>query len=115
MKDTQSVTLNVGGQKFVTTRDTMASYKGFLKSLSQMNYGSEMFIDRDGTLFRYILNYLRGSPVLPESTHELEQLLVEADFYSLPHLKESIELRLKTSCPSLETTMYKFLHTFKHN
>ena len=42
------------------------------------------FIDRDGTNFRYILNYLRtGKLVLPEDTVVRKELLSEAEFYQI--------------------------------
>ena len=43
------------------------------------------FIDRDGVLFRYILDYLRNKKlVLPENFQETKRLAIEADFYELP-------------------------------
>ena len=40
------------------------------------------FIDRDGTHFRYILNYLRtGQLVVPEDKIVRRELLNEAEFY----------------------------------
>ena len=43
------------------------------------------FIDRDGVLFRYILDYLRNKKlVLPENFQETKRLVIEADFYELP-------------------------------
>ena len=42
------------------------------------------FIDRDGTHFRYILNYLRtGQLVLPEDNIVRRELLNEAEFYQV--------------------------------
>ena len=42
------------------------------------------FIDRDGTNFRYILNYLRtGRLLLPEDKLVREELLEEAEFYQI--------------------------------
>ena len=42
------------------------------------------FIDRDGTHFRYILNYLRtGKLVLPEDMVVRRELLSEAEFYQI--------------------------------
>lgn len=56
-----------GGQIFHTTMDTLAC-NGESSMLSAMVSGhwkesspsDEIFIDRDGTHFRYILNYYRG-------------------------------------------------------
>ncbi|VDO67859.1 unnamed protein product [Haemonchus placei] len=44
------VVLNVGGEKFSTSQKTLGR-----KSLG------EVFIDRDSTVFKYILNYLRNA------------------------------------------------------
>ena len=42
------------------------------------------FIDRDGTHFRYILNYLRtGKLVLPDDAVVRKELLSEAEFYQI--------------------------------
>jgi len=49
------------------------------------------FIDRDGALFRFVLDYLRsGSLVLPESFRELRRLEREADFFRLAGLSRSV-------------------------
>jgi len=51
----------------------------------------EIFIDRDGALFRHILNYMRDSRViLPPLLSLHRQLLVEADFYRLPELAQML-------------------------
>lgn len=50
------------------------------------------FIDRDGRLFRHILNYLRcGRLVLPENFDELELLREEAKFYDIASLNREID------------------------
>ena len=53
------------------------------------------FIDRDGTHFRYILNYLRtGQLIVPKDQITREELLAEAEFYQV----EGIIKALKVSC-----------------
>ena len=56
------------------------------------------FIDRDGVLFRYVLDYLRnGKLVLPESFRELRRLEREAEFFRLSDLTRSVhQLRCGT-------------------
>ena len=45
------------------------------------------FIDRDGHLFRYILDFLRkGNLSLPDNFSELDALQDEADFYEIAEL-----------------------------
>ena len=51
------------------------------------------FIDRDGKMFRYVLNYLRSSRLLiPETFDEFEALYEEAKFYDLAGLIKDVEL-----------------------
>ena len=55
---------------------------------NQGNY----FIDRDGQLFRYILNHLRTAKVhLPGSEEEKEALLLEAEHFGCEALKEALK------------------------
>ena len=50
------------------------------------------FIDRDGKLFRHILNYMRTSRLtLPENFDEFDSLIDEAKFYELNVLTKDIE------------------------
>lgn len=52
----------------------------------------KVFIDRDGVLFRYILDYLRNQNiVLPENFHEKARLRAEAEFFQLEGLLRSLE------------------------
>lgn len=49
------------------------------------------FLDRDGVLFRYILDYLRNQKlVLPENFHEKDRLRNEAEYFGLPEMVKSI-------------------------
>ena len=50
------------------------------------------FIDRDGKMFRYVLNYLRCQRVmLPEQFSDFEQLYEEAKYYELTGMMRDIE------------------------
>ena len=50
------------------------------------------FIDRDGTHFRYILNYLRsGQLVLPEDKIVRKELLNEAEFYQVQGIIDELK------------------------
>ncbi len=54
------------------------------------------FIDRDGSLFGYILNFLRSSRLtVPEGFAQLEQLAVEADFFQIEPLIAAVKSLLK--------------------
>ena len=94
------VKLNVGGQYFTTSLQTLtrdpnsmlgAIFSGRHK-LETTEDGS-FFIDRDGTYFRFILNYLRnGELILPEGATFLEELKAEARFYQLQGLLNELRV-----------------------
>ena len=84
------VYLNVGGHSFITRRDTLQ--QGFFSGLVEciVEDGVEVFVDRDPTHFRYIINWLRGCRCLPEDDQTLNELMWEADFYALDDMVASI-------------------------
>ena len=50
------------------------------------------FIDRDGTHFRFILNYLRnGKLTLPEGATFLKELADEAEFYQIQGILDKLK------------------------
>src|SRR4051794_2537705 len=59
----------------------------FLQEMIQPTNGNEYFLDRDGQLFRYVLQYYRnnGKIYLPNSdqTVSREELLNELDFFQI--------------------------------
>ena len=93
------VTLNVGGHLYTTTLSTLQRYPDSMLGAmfrgdfpttkdSKGNY----FIDRDGTLFRYILNFLRTSELtLPSDFSEKDLLRKEADFYQIEPLIDCLQ------------------------
>ena len=51
------------------------------------------FIDRDGTHFRYILNYLRtGQLIVPKDEITREELLAEAEFYQVEGIIKTLKV-----------------------
>ncbi|XP_072172540.1 uncharacterized protein [Diadema setosum] len=91
--------LNVGGKIYETSETTLTSQPGsFFTSLlsgyipSARDDRGNYRIDRDGKIFRYVLNYLRDNElILPEGFNELALLEREADFYQLESLKADIQ------------------------
>lgn len=90
------IELNVGGQIYVTRHSTLLSVpNSFLWNMFQEHGSDQMtrdskgryFIDRDGFLFRYILDYLRDKNLaLPDYFRERASLQKEAEFFQLPDL-----------------------------
>ncbi|XP_041830867.1 BTB/POZ domain-containing protein KCTD21-like [Melanotaenia boesemani] len=93
------VSLNVGGEIYTTTLDTLtrcrdsmlgAMFTGQMAVLRDSR--GHVFIDRDGKVFRYVLNYLRSCSLdLPDGFSELSLLRREADFFQIRPLLEEID------------------------
>nr|XP_040031018.1 BTB/POZ domain-containing protein KCTD16-like [Gasterosteus aculeatus aculeatus] len=92
------IELNVGGQVYYTRHATLSSFpnsllgklfsnrKGSSNDLSR-DFRGRYFIDRDGFLFRYVLDYLRDKQVvLPDHFPERGRLKREAEYFQLPDL-----------------------------
>eukprot|EP01087_Luapelamoeba_hula_P016190 TRINITY_DN4968_c0_g1_i1.p1 TRINITY_DN4968_c0_g1~~TRINITY_DN4968_c0_g1_i1.p1 ORF type:complete len:375 (-),score=80.14 TRINITY_DN4968_c0_g1_i1:106-1230(-) len=89
----KKVKLDVGGHYFSTSLDTLRNGKGMFAAMFSGRYNMEKneegcyFIDRDGTHFRHILNFLRnGTLLVPDDTFVQEELLIEAKYYQIPDL-----------------------------
>ncbi|GFR57677.1 BTB/POZ domain-containing protein KCTD10 [Elysia marginata] len=96
------IRLDVGGNVFTTSRLTLtrdadsmlaAMFSGRHQVLQEED--GTVFIDRDGTHFRYILNYLRDGGVnqdgLPRDRQVLKELRNEAIYFQLNGLVQTIE------------------------
>eukprot|EP00794_Sanderia_malayensis_P006907 gene6907-7685_t len=96
------VELNVGGQLYTTSLTTLlrdpdsllaALFSGRQRILRDSR--GRFFIDRDGVLFRYILDFLRNSRVtLPENFTEKERLLAEAEYFQVKGLVRSLKQQI---------------------
>lgn len=85
------VCLNVGGVYFVTRRDTLRASSTFFSGIVAAHPEcTELFVDRDPTHFRYVLNWLRGVRHLPDDEPTLKELLWEADYYAMHDMREAI-------------------------
>ena len=86
-----TIKVNVGGQYFTTSLQTLTKDKGsMLHAMFSGRFDTKpgedgsYFIDRDGTHFRYILNYLRtGYLLVPDDKLIRKEILEEAEFYQI--------------------------------
>jgi hypothetical protein len=100
------VELNVGGVFYTTALSTLTRepdsllahiFSGKTSSPPQDAKG-KYFLDRDGVLFRYVLDFLRNQAlVLPESFREKQRLRQEAQYFRLPAMVEAVESYADTS------------------
>ena len=100
------VEINVGGVLFTTTLTTLCSQPGSLLAsifdpCSQFNKCTDdqgrPFLDADGAIFTYVLDYLRTNRVmcLPrDEPQTLAKLFSTADFFGLEHFKEQVRFAL---------------------
>jgi len=95
------IKLDIGGVRFKTSKSTLTNFDSYFKSMFSGRHAIELdedgyiFIDRDGTYFHYILNYLRnGNILLPNDEDILFNLSNEVNFYCLNDLKQMIDNKL---------------------
>ena len=91
--DIEIVKLNVGGDVFITNKNTLKQSPWFetffsdeFKEPEKIN-GGQYFIDRDGYLFSLVLNYLRNGKTIKTSRFDkesdFEQFKDECDYFGL--------------------------------
>lgn len=111
---TEVVTLNIGGCFYQTSKETLRKNNTYFRALVEnSNCEDVIFVDRDPYLFRYILNWLRGTTVLPDDTISLKELLMESDFYCMEDMKNEIVVRLASSTTYLEE-LKRFANELKY-
>ncbi|XP_067896427.1 putative potassium channel regulatory protein [Heterodontus francisci] len=126
MSKGEVVILNVGGMKFTTYAATLKRYQD--SKLARVLEGGDpdfrvvngqLFVDRDGSLFRYVLDFLRTRQIaLPPEFSDYDRLVREADFYHLPTLVDLLNQdRLKQRLEILEVRFslqetYSFFRIF---
>lgn len=105
------ITLNVGGVLYTTTKSTLSKYPDSMlgamisgKFPMTKDQHGHLFIDRDGQIFRHILNFLRSTRLaLPTQFSDYDLLLVEADFYQISPLIDAINHALEDKSDKLES------------
>ncbi|NWV66692.1 KCNRG protein, partial [Malurus elegans] len=96
MSSREVVILSVGGVRFVTRASTLQQFpeSRLARMLNDEDrefklVNGEFFVDRDGVLFSYILDFLRTLQVsLPTDFTDYQRLQREAEFYGLCHLAD---------------------------
>ncbi|NWU72428.1 KCNRG protein, partial [Pterocles burchelli] len=96
MNNREVVVLSVGGVRFVTWASTLQQFPESRLARMLNNddqefklVNGEFFVDRDGTLFSYIIDFLRTLQVsLPTDFSDYQRLRREAEFYGLHPLAD---------------------------
>ncbi|KAJ6659662.1 hypothetical protein lerEdw1_018631 [Lerista edwardsae] len=115
MNNQDVVILNVGGLKFTTWPSTLQQFPE--SRLARMLGGNDrefrlvngqFFVDRDGVLFSYILDFLRTRQFLPSDFSDYQRLQREADFYELGSISNLLSQKSLLR-PKLEILEIRFL------
>ena len=77
------IKLNIGGQIYVSSNETLSRSPFFVGLLRSDPLAEVHCVDRDPTFFRWILNFMRGSSVVPTEKNIYDQVKFEADFYCI--------------------------------
>ncbi|CAD7696900.1 unnamed protein product [Ostreobium quekettii] len=102
-----AIVVNVGGVNYTTTVATLKAVESSYFSLMlnglwepARTRGGDIFVDRNGELFGYVLEHLRAechrepdTLQLPDDLDTLNALLREAEFYRLPTLVSRLKKR----------------------
>ena len=114
-----TVKLNVGGQHFVTSVQTLRKDPNSMlaamfseKFDTKPSEDGSFFIDRDGTQFRFVLNYLRdGELILPKGATFHDELRKEAEFYQIQGILDELKPPVQPVKPFEES---EILTSFEH-
>uniref|UniRef100_A0A672ZQP8 Uncharacterized LOC115417440 n=1 Tax=Sphaeramia orbicularis TaxID=375764 RepID=A0A672ZQP8_9TELE len=110
-KTNAPVHIDVGGHMYTSSLATLTKYPE--SRIGRLFHGTEpivldslkqhYFIDRDGPMFRYILNFLRTSKLLlPDDFKEYSLLYEEASFFQLAPLQAELDRwRTERECRTL--------------
>jgi len=104
------LTLNVGGRKYSTSLSTLTKFPDSMLAAmfsgripSNMDEKGRYFIDRDGDLFKHILNFLRTDQLFIPANVDMKELFLEAEFYMIEPLMKILHerMQIKDSEPTL--------------
>ncbi|XP_062906120.1 BTB/POZ domain-containing protein KCTD18-like [Mobula hypostoma] len=84
--------LNVGGCFFTARRNSLCRFKDSMLSAMfsgrfplKLDESGACLIERDGKLFKYLLDYLHGELCIPEEARTRVALQEEADYFGIPY------------------------------
>jgi hypothetical protein len=94
MKDMdKTVKFNIGGRPYTVTRSLLDLYPNTMLARSaskhwQEDSETEIFIERDGSIFRFVLNYMRDGKVNLPITESREAVIDELEYYGIEVLDD---------------------------
>lgn len=85
---TDTALFNIGGHRCVVSRSLLSQFPNSMLAASaskqwQEDPETEIFIERDGQLFRFVLRYMRDGKVTLPVTEPKEALISELEYYGI--------------------------------
>jgi hypothetical protein len=93
--DTKMIKFNVGGHRYEVSRSLLNSYPDTMLAKSATEHwhkdpSTEIFIERDGERFRYVLDYLRDRRVSLPSNVSKTAIMTDLEYYGFECFQDQI-------------------------
>lgn len=94
LSSSEIVRLNVGGHLYTTTKSTLDRHHSMplMSILQNCDKEGNVFVDRNGRMFEYILEFLRTDKLcLPDDFSDFDSLTTEVIFFDIPNLSSCLK------------------------
>ena len=95
-----TVKLNIGGYKYEALKETLTKYVSFFSLMinspisSKTDSDGYIYIEQDGQVFNYILEYLKTGEIIFKTNEErlnfVKKISKENEFYQIPDIEDYV-------------------------
>ena len=93
-----TIKLNIGGHKYEALKETLTKHESFFKLMidspipSKTDSDGYIYIEQDGEVFKYILEYLKTGEITfynnEEKLNFIKKISKENEFYQIPDIED---------------------------